>query len=190
MKNIQNLLILILSVAVVYLFLNNKYRVERLDARIVSLESALTKAKDDCETRIAYLKAQKGVQDHDKATINTTGFLADLIKRAEANTEKIREDDLKRMGIELGLTENQQKQAALIIDAMEGEKRNIPAKAAAEKISVFDTGYSEMINNINNTALAKFKNMLTNQQYKLMIASGYDQKLGLKAIQPVVPAKQ
>lgn len=190
MKNIQNLLILILSVAVVYLFLSNKYRVERLDARIVSLETTLTKAKDDCETRIAYLKVEKNIQGHDKTAINNTELLAGLINRAEANTRKIRNDNLKKMGIELGLTESQQKQAALIIDEMEKEKNNIPNKAAAEKIFVFDAGYTEMINKVNNSALAKFKNLLTNQQYKLMIAKGYDQKFGLKAIQPLVPAKQ
>lgn len=180
MKNIQNILILILSVAVVYLFVSNRYKVERLDTKIASLESSLIKTKDDCETRLAYLKTQKGMQEPD---INNTGFLGGLISRAAANTERLRNDNLKKMGSDLALTEIQQNQVALIIAEMEREKKKIPGKAAAENISVFDTGYIEMLNKVNKNALAKFNDMLTNQQYKLMLSKGYDQKLGFRVIQ-------
>lgn len=186
MKHLQTFLILTLALALVVLYISSRRSIDSLKRRIVSLESRITLSNDECETKIAYLKAayaQRIQKDPVPAQLGKTeNPLGGLIGKLSAESAKKRRETLSEMSGTLGLSADQLKRMAEILDDFRRSKKAIGDKAKNEKIPVFDNRYLEMINKARSDAMGKIRIILGDDLYENMIEKGYDLRLGLRSV--------
>jgi len=182
MKYLQPVIIALLFLAFGITYANYKRKVESLTGKITSLEAALTETKDECETKIAYLKAAQAQREAGPSSLlrgeNPPDGLIGVLSRQSA---KKREETVREMSETLGLGADQERRVTEILDDFREEKKVINEKASIEKFPFFDSRYLDMINNARSDAMGKIRTVLGDDLYKKMIGKGYDLRLGLRA---------
>lgn len=188
MKYLQPLIIVLLSLLFGVSYMSHRRSVESLNSKITSLETSLKDKSEEYEREIAYLKASQAQSEAGRAPLlrgeNPPDGLIGLLSRQSAKT---RDDALREMSVTLGLSAEQERKFAEILDGFREAKKAIAGKAELEKIPFFDSRYLDMINKARSDAMGKIRILLGDDLYEKMIEKGYDLRLGLRASDQAAP---
>lgn len=183
MKHIQTVLIVLLVAALVYLHTGNKHKVDSLNVRIVTLEAGLKKANDECETRIALVKAGKNLPVRGEQIRPAGPSLADILKKAPNSPERIRKELVPEIVETLNMNTDQERELLAILDEFRRSKQGVYEKAKEEKRFFFEPAYADMINAARKEALERLRRLLGDKQYAVLVEKGFDERLGLRIAQ-------
>jgi hypothetical protein len=186
MKYLQIVLILVLIIFCSYLYMDRKNTVKSFNEKLAVLEANSKEFQGDCETRIAYLKAEMDRQTAKKKMQPGIPSLRDLIEKLPTNPEKVQIDTLVELSAILKLDEKQEMQVRAEYSDFEKAKDQVFEKCAREKISFLDPVRRKMINDARRDTMGKIGDILTEEQLKAFKENAFDLKLGLRVIENTV----
>lgn len=190
MKHLQTLLILILAVALGALYVSSRRSEDSLKRTIISLESKIRQSDDECETKIAYLKAGQVRKAQELQPLSQAEKpLGELIGKISSESAKKRDETVIEICGKLGLNADQERRFINILDDFRNAKRAIGARAKAEKKPLFDTRYLNMLNEARSETMEKIRTVLGEDLYKKMIEGGYDLRLDLRSRNQRMPGR-
>lgn len=188
MKRLQLIVIIVLSAALVFLYVDDRRRIESLTSRIVFLEEGIKKVSDECETRIALLKAEETPRTPER-TKRGGKPLVDLMEKLPVNPREVKKNAFDEVSEGLKLDRGQEKSMAEALEEFEKAKGKVFEKAGEERRFVFEPRYVGMIDAARSKTLENIKTFLSEEQYAALISKGYDEKLGLRISRQSGPGK-
>jgi len=179
-KHIQSLLIIVLAALSLYLYSDRRTVVESLTRKIAAIEAANEKEREDCETRIALLKAEKEREPAQKMLKPGGTPILDLVKKLPTDPKKVRSGALGEMSQTLKMDEKQEMQVRAVLADFDKAKVQVFEKSKTEKRFIFDPLTMKRINEVRREAMVKLAGILTEDQLKVMKEKNFDLKLGIR----------
>jgi len=180
MKYLQIILIFGLILFCSYLYIDRKNAVVLLNKKIAVLEDTSKKYQEDCETRIAYLKAEKEREIAKKKIQSEFTSILDIVNKLPENPEKIKKDTLIELVAKLKLDEKMEMQVRAAISDFEEAKGQVFEKCTRENIFILGPVHLSMINEARRDTMGKMGVILTEEQLKAFKDNEFDLKLGLR----------
>lgn len=180
MKHIQSLLIIVLAALSLYLYSDRRTVVESLTWKIAAIEAANEKQREDCETRVAFLKAEKELELAQKMLKPRGTPILDLVKKLPTEPKKVRSDTVGEMSRALKMDEKQEMQVRTVLADFDKAKAQVFEKSKTEKRFIFGPLTMEGINEARRNAMGKLADVLTEDQFKIMKEKDFDLKLGIR----------
>ena len=180
MKHIQSLLMIVLAALSLYLYSDRRTAVESLNRKIAAFEAANKKEREDCETRVAYLKAEKERELAHKTLRYRGTPLLDLVKKLPTDPKKVRSDAIGEMSNTLKMDEKQEMQVRTVLADFDKAKVQVFEKSGTEKRFLFDPLTMERINEVRRDAMGKMAGILTKEQLIAMKEKNFDLQLGIR----------
>lgn len=163
-----------------YLYLDKKNAIELFNKKIAVLEASSKKYQEDCETRIAYLKAEKDRQEAKRKIQNENPSIRNILDKLSVNPEKLQQNTLNEMVAILKLDEKQEMQIRAIVADFEKNKDQIFEKGTRDKVFIMSPEHQNMINKARREAMEKLSDILTEEQQNALKKNDFDKKLGLR----------
>lgn len=177
---LQAAVILILLIALGYLTLTHHNKVAALRDRVRLLESAAAQREAECESRIASLRAG-GSGEAKRVAVPPRVPLAGLVSRLPMNPETVRGGALAEMKQALALESAQVAGTEQVLHEFHLERSRIVSEASGGKTLPFGPDTVRAVDRARKDAMDRLKDVLTEEQYRGMVANGYDRRLGLRA---------
>lgn len=191
-QDIRILIALLLVVCLSSFLIYSRINVLKLEMRIQALEKALTKGKDECETRIALIRAgidKLSVSD-DKQEKHKKDTQMPVFR---LNLPNAKTHVLKEMSKALSLSPEQSEKTETVIG--DYQKKSDEIFSSVKKGKEFSFGSFEYLDKLaqaSQDAHTRLKEIMTPEQYRMMIKRNYDLRLGIRlpqdARQPEVSA--
>jgi hypothetical protein len=181
MKYVSTIVIVVLAIGAGYFYARGQYEVRLLEAKVAELQGMVEKTREECETRIAQLKAQYARQARVQITeAPAAGPLSDLVKKLSDLQRKTEAETYADMTETLQLSDNQVQQIRGIIEKFKQTRQGILSGSRQEGTLFFDPQQLARIDEARKENLEKLRQILTAEQYQGMIDHAFDRKLGLQ----------
>lgn len=184
MKNagVQVLLIVLVLLALVFLYYETKNKTDAIDNKISALENKIENLSTNLATEVAVLNAKLNERGacRDKAD-KQRGLLKDLGKYFKISQIQTREDILAEMKSSINMRDGQMEQIKVVLDDFQEEKNRIfGEKKERESAGIKNFHYLDELSEASKKAHARLKEVMDSEQYKLMVEYEFDQLLGIK----------
>lgn len=163
-----------------YLYLDRKNAIELFNMKIAVLEASNKKYQEDCETRIAYLKAEKDRREAKRKTQNENPSIRNMLDKLSVNPEKLQQNTFNEIVATLKLDEKQEMQIRDMVSDFEEKKNQIFEKGMRDKVFIMSPEHQNMINMARRESMEKLGDILTEEQQKAFKKNDFDKKLGLR----------
>ncbi len=177
MKRFHKILTIALGVALLSMYIHYKNRVQEMQLKVNGLESRIVKAQDEYETQIALLKAGLSEDTSDDPMKESSSPK----QKFSVRISKPRRAVLSEMKKQLHLSDEQYKKAEELISLYQEERKTIfelVKKGNDLEIGSFE--YLSRLKKASDEVNRKFKGILRDDQYQLMVKKNYDLKLGIR----------
>ena len=187
MKHVNKILTIALGIALIFMYIHYKNRVQEMQLKVNGLESRILKAQEEYETQIALLKA--GLSED-----NRDGHLKESPSSKPKFSVRIsrpRRGVLAEMKKQLHLSDEQFKKAEEVLSNYRRERQDIfkPIKKGNDlEIGSFE--YLSRLKRAGDEANQKLRGILRDDQYQLMIRKNYDLKLGIRLPEKIFSEKK
>jgi hypothetical protein len=166
-----------LGVALLFMYIHYKNRLQEMQLKVNGLESRISKAQDEYETQIALLKAGLSEDTSDEPLKESSS----LKQKFSVRISKPRRAVLSEMKKQLHLSDEQYKKAEELISVYQEERKTIfELVKKGNDLEVGSFEYLSRLKKASDEVNRKFKGILRDDQYQLMVKKNYDLKLGIR----------
>ncbi|MCI0469589.1 MAG: hypothetical protein L0Y62_05925, partial [Nitrospirae bacterium] len=149
--------------------------------RLTQLDTSLVNARDECETKIALIKAGKteGEESKDTKVVKTPPPV--LKPQVTLKTQRTVKGTLLRTKKALQLTDEQAEGIKAVISDYQKERDGIYAGIKHGKEFRFGSfEYLDRLSDASQKAQGKIKQIIGEAKYRLMLEKGLDMELGIR----------